>query len=812
MLKKYLLFFLLLLKIFALDIYVNTGKENDLPISVLHIKDIRDLTCKEEFLNRPLKVKEGVILSRENSYYVCRTTGSSHLLANQDLELFRLEFENKKDELKINIYPKTDSKLINNKFQLATNNLIREVEGDVSTSFSIIFYENLIKPEVVDGLNFQVAFKKHLPFVGALDLDHKPIFILSNSDVSIFLGIKNNFANERYDIVLAECNEAIEFYPRSIFRSEFELYKIRAMERLSKTRPELMYTLTENIKRFLRAFPSDEYYPELLSVLVRTYLELGQKSEAQYFIDILQNEHNKSKYNKIALLDYADFILKQGKTKDARIIYSDTLFNTDDADLASRCAISLAKINISAQNLEAAKEYVQKVLDANKTYLLQNIDNSLNIAGAFYKAGFFDISASLYALIYENINREEPRYEEVLKDLALSTFELKNYAKAEELLLEYHSKFKSGQFLTETQKAIDTLYFLLPDQSDEERHKRYQEIIEKYEGELAHKAIAEEIKLFMKERDFKAALKYQELVEKEQDLIQIKEMLSEASALLLNDLLDKDNCDEAINIWEQHSPSPALLKDKKSLLSCFMRKQKYSLAMDFSKTFKSDDEIFYSLSEAELFFSQKNYAKALASLQVAQKNPAPKSQEEQFKLLYLKALAQLHLDEYNLALNSLASLEKQPFNFKITEVYDEFLDYFSKKNLRGSSIFYGKKSIDIQNRLGINLYSPKHELLVLSYYVAGKGKGAKLGEIDLKEAQDGLAILRDLFKLDLSEADFTQAKYYQGILQQSLGQEELAQGAFLECISGDFKELCDKHLPKTSENPEQDTGPNTGQN
>ncbi|MBT0881469.1 hypothetical protein KJQ98_09105, partial [Campylobacter sp. 2018MI27] len=139
-------------------------------------------------------------------------------------------------------------------------------------------------------------------------------------------------------------------------------------------------------------------------------------------------------------------------------------------------------------------------------------------------------------------------------------------------------------------------------------------------------------------------------------------------------------------------------------------------------------------------------------------------------------------NKYNDAIFSLKQLEKYGNGLRLVEVYDEFLNYFKNNNLDISAITYGKKAINIQNYLGINLYSPKIELITLN---------ALINKNNIKEAKE---IFIDLYKLKLSEEEYSNAKYLEASMLIKNKEFEKAKETLKECKSGDWKNLCDEKL------------------
>lgn len=54
------------------------------------------------------------------------------------------------------------------------------------------------------------------------------------------------------------------------------------------------------------------------------------------------------------MLDYADYLYRFGKQKEAMGIYENVLYNTADVDVASRAALALVDANIDKEKFNEA--------------------------------------------------------------------------------------------------------------------------------------------------------------------------------------------------------------------------------------------------------------------------------------------------------------------------------------------------------------------------------------------------------------------------------------------------------------------------
>ncbi|MBZ7985298.1 hypothetical protein AVANS14531_02945 [Campylobacter sp. Cr9] len=757
--------------LYSFELFINTGKEANKDISVLHIKNNTDITC-DDLHDENLK-----------QYIKCSVKGKSRLLANQDLSLFKLEFQNKKDKLDIYIYPKTNVSIINSEQKLYENNIVFSSNKNKSKNYTFVFYQYPQGHLSPNGLDFDVIFPDlKTPFIEGLDLDQNPVNISDNSDINAYLSIKKYYDNKQYKELLDLCNTALEKYKNSVFISEFYLYRIRAMFNLLNVNTSLSEEIITSAKNYIRIFPSDENYAEILQMMIKTYLKLEQRSDAEYFIDILNNEHPNSYYTKLASLNYADFLLSHGKRDAATIIYNNILFSSDDAVLASKAAISLAKININHNKAKEAKEFVLKVFNANEQFLLEDKEKTLALADDFYKEKMYDISAPIYEFLFKNSSKLDNYYERILKNLAVSLAKNNDYKKADEYLNEYKKIFPNGEYMNVIDETIDSLYFEKEEKDSFKLHEYYNFLMAKYDNNISKRALYEEVKLLFKEQDYEKILKLEDKI-KDSENEELINLYKESLIKLLNIALNNDDCDDVLNyIKNYHFVSDEFIINKKKYLECLDRKKEKDLALDFALKFENEDLVFYRIQQAKILYIKQNYKEVEKTIHSILNKRFKIKNHEYFDAYYYLSLALLKQNKYNDAIFALKQLEKYGKGLRLVEVYDEFLEYFKRHNLDISTINYGMKAIDIQNYLGVNLYSPKIEFITID---------ALINKNRLKEAKE---ILVDLYKLKLSDDEFSYAKYQEARILIEQKEFMKAKEALKECRSGEWKNLCDEKL------------------
>ena len=364
--KYIFLIFIFITQLFALDIYLNSAKEDNLPYAILNITNDKPIVCST--IHLPLDKKN----------YICKFKKIvKNRINEKKLRLVNIYFIEKKDAFYIKIIPKFDSQMV------AINNILyntKEVNTlkitKKSKHWSILIYKKYPFGEKgnIDGIDFPITYDKYLkPFVGPVDLNGAPIAYAKSEDINYYLDIQDEFNNRDFVSVIREADKTLKQYPRSIFKSDLLLYKLKAIdESIEKNISPISDQFTNNdvaklAKSWMREFSSNENLPEVLFILVKNYLRAESSSDVNYFLDILVTEHKDSPYTKRAILYYADSLYKKNNKNKAVKLYENVLYSAKDMDIASIAAIRLANSKINSGNAQEAKQYLSKVLKASQS-------------------------------------------------------------------------------------------------------------------------------------------------------------------------------------------------------------------------------------------------------------------------------------------------------------------------------------------------------------------------------------------------------------------------------------------------------------
>ncbi len=767
-------------KLFAFELNLNTGRENNQAFAILHISNEQEFTCKS-------------VLSEAKEHFECEIPGViDKELKDQSFAFFDLKFIKEELKVRLLIFPKMQAKKFDSSQDIYLDKEVRFSSSNKSTKFTFIFTPMNMYSKEFNGLDFDVTFPhESLPYVGALDLNSNPVIIPQSADINTYLRIKQEYENGNFIQVATDAQNAINRYKNSIFMNEFMLYKLRAQSQIYTLDPQvrdqkILEDMIEDIKHYTQTFTSDKNYPEILHIMLRTYIALSQRTDADYAMSVINTQNLDEYWTNLSRLDYADYIYNLDGREIALAIYEDIYFNNKNLDLAARAAMSLAEDLLSIESPKRANDYANTALKANKEYFGKDILRSLKLAKLFYQNNFFDTSVQIYENTFPKIQTIDRYYEEALKDFALALAKTSKANEAKRYLDLYMDKFFDGKYLEQVEKASDEVFFNVSENNASVAHQRYKELMKKYEfsdPNLANRALEEEVRLYYKEGNFSAVLDYEKQIG-DSNISSAKDFLRTSTSLALNNELKLDNCIKAVEIFTHFSAYnlDQRINDKKQMLNCLQRTSKMSEALVFANEHFNEDKIFYGLAKASILFDNKNYEQTISLTKDIIKLRAIKSEEELFRANYLQFLSLLRLNEYNEAIKILKILEGFDMNFAMVEAYDALLSFANDNNMQTTILTYAPKAIDYQNLRGINLFSPNLEFMYIKALQ------------NAKERLKALEVLNELLKLKLSVQDkaralFVQSSLYEDMQNLALQKESLRQCLELNATSS-WQDLC----------------------
>ena len=766
--------------LFSFDLVLNSGSENNEPFTIMHISNEKEFTCKE-------------FSKDDKNYFICELPGKVQLdLKNRTFHYFKLKFEKKDNKVFLYILPNVSAKMYNFSQEIYKDKIMKPSDSTKSRSFTFIFSNEGFFSKNYDGLDFNVEFQHEtLPSVGALDLNSNPVIIPQSADINTYLRIKQEYDKQNYDQVITDAKNAINRYKGSIFMSEFILYKLRAQTKLytyaiNTKDQKILEQMIQEAKSWSRTFTSDRNYPEVLYIMLRTYIALNQNPSVDYVLEILKNEYPNNYFTELSLLDYADYIYSLGEKDKANIIYDQIYYKTKNLNLASRAAITLA-IDMINLNPKLSSDYANIVLKADPNYFYKDLPRTIKLANLLYNKGMFKLSAMIFENAFSKMSKIDDDYEDILKGLALAYAKTDNVNKAQKYLNLYNSEFPDGQYSFLIKENLDNVFFELKDNNATFLHQRYKQLMKDYDDDIYKKALNADIMLYFKEGNYSAVISYKDKIEQENNAT-IVDLLKKSATMMLTQDIQNDDCIKAVNTYRtflQYNIAQNI-DYKKKMLACFRRTSNLEDAINYAKKNYNLDEIYYGLQLAQMQLENSNYKDAIFYSEKVANSKIIKSQQEDFDAYFVEFMAYLGENDYNKAINILNILQTYPMNFKMVEVYNALVSYSNDRNMITNILTFAPKAIDYQNLKGVNVFSPNLEFIYVDS-LAKQGQNQKI-----------LSVLRDVLKLNLNPNDRARALYLQSVAYEKLKDINYQKQSLKECLdikqSSKWQGLCKEKM------------------
>lgn len=783
--KYIILINLIVINMFGFTLSVNSGKDMGNDYYITHLEDISDIVCLKN-------------TNQKGTTYICKVNAKmSGDIEDQDLPFMKVSFEPSKDGFIVTIVPKLNSKLIDSSRALFDYEDVISKPATSSRHFTLIMDNRINEYSNLDsnGINFPIKYPNVLrPSIGALDLNKEPLTYEENGDVGVYLSIKKSYEQGGYSDALRDATKALSLHPNSIFKSEFWLYYIRSLDKLSKrvndykSAEKFSNQIIDAAKKWMKSYGSDRNYPEVLYMLMNAYLTSDMASDANYSLDILMTEHPDSHFTKMAILSYADDLFTKGKTEDAIRLYEDVLYSSNDINIASRAAFKLAKVSLSALKFDEAKDYMQKVINANKNFILEDRDAAMQIAGEFRDKEMYDIASEIYKIIFEGSNRTDNFYEPSLRNLAITLTKTDHPKEAYEYLKRYQKEFSTSEYMPEISAGIDRLFFEFNDKTSEEKHEYYQSLMDKYKGlDIGKRALKEEVKLNFDEKKYQKVLNYTTKIRDLNDTATL-DILNKSAVVLANSSNQSGDCRTVVKLVSNYSIQNDI-KDKFKLFNCYDRTGKFEDAFNLSVSHIKDPDLnnrvqwFANLSK--VLYRLGRYEEVIRASDEALSLAASVPYSDPTESIFYRFYSLLKLNRFEEAISSINALESLRGNdLKLVEVYDAAAKYAYEKGFDSAAFNYSKKTIDMQTKLNINTFSPDIDFIYISALVK------------ISKFEDALMSARKLLDIRFKPDTRLRALYQVAEIYINLNDFDSAKPYISECLNSNFdspwKGLCEQ--------------------
>lgn len=782
--KNHLVFLLLFVanSFFGLEFYINSGREENRNFAVLNLIDNTPFACEESY-DRASEVSE--IICGFDSPLLSRFQRSETLF----FSIVPESLEDNTQRFFLKIKPKNGKKikLYNTEFSLISNQPIPQEHNEKSKRWQILGYENKIpflNDQPSNGLNFPIFFEEHLPRVGALDVQMRPMNNEVGMDKDSFLHIQSLIAEESYTEALNAIEEMLVLYPDTIFKRDILYFKIAALDSLGK---EENYEDTMMLaKAWLEAYPTDVHVPQILFILAKTYAKMNFFEEAKYYYDRLFNEHKGDKYELLARLDYGENLYIRGDRKVVLNMYESALNEATDLEIASLASILLGDYYRKAENKAEAQRYLKNVLDANPKYFLKDIPKYYNLLQGWAEVGIVDVPSQVAEIMFETLeDKDDPLYLPLLKSMAIWFDKAGNLKKAHQYYQLLLKETESEAERREVKNLDDNLLLNYNEDNATKRLEHYDYVMQNYQGkEEAKMALEKKAETLYETGNYQEIFALRE--ELERQLGENPEILLNALSALTRDSLKAQNCKEAAYYGSLYAERiPLQSKERLQMLDCLRENRQYNAAQKIAqiesqnaKTAADKEDWLYRLAWVE--YEMQDYPKAALAARDTLSLLSNPAYNDSAWVLFMSLSKQGRWEE---AFKILPILEdKLKDSNPMIEVYKEVLQRALANKDDTAIKVYASKLMALQKQYERFEYSPWVELGMIEA-LNREGK-----------FQESLDLLKNVESRANSGNEQIQIYYLQGYLNDKLGDKNAAIESYNRCeavqAESPWKNLC----------------------
>ena len=768
---KWILFISLCIQSFALEISVESAKDNFTNYSTINLVNETPFSCQE--------IKNNF---NEVTKVVCAFSKKpSQSIKNFQNDFFRVNAFQKRDTFFVVIKPLHQIKLFSNIFDLTQDSTLFNTLASSAKRWLLVGYDKkfpLLKEQQDDsGLAIDFPFfldKDKLPYVGSLDLQGNPVHIKKVEDVKDYLRIKKLFKKKNYEACLDTISDVLEAYPHTLFKEELLYYTIRSYAKLKDWE-----NVIENAKTFLREYSASDNIAEVLSLIARAYAKLSLSTDADYFFDRLFSEHPQSIYTQWGYIYKGDMLVDAGGNKEAKKYYIKALRETPDLEVAVTAAFRLANLLLNTSKKEAAL-YVMKIVKAKPTFFAQDLKASKEMMNTFADNGDYETAAAIADAILKGIDATYDEYEEILKQRAVWLAKTENKKAALAAINDYIKKFPDGDYIEIIDNLKNELFFDVSDLNATAKLQEYDRLIEEYANKtIGERALYEKAKLLLQEKKYAQvlALKERLLELDEESYKDVQNIIKEAAKGNMENSLEKNDCMRVLTISQEYNIT---LSDKwdDGIYNCAMKGGDFALSKTIAlknlkvKNVEARKKWLYRY--IKVAFATGNYTDVIDAAKdlIALINNDKKSN-------YLDIYRTLfdtyqRLENNKGMIKSILEIEQLfGLNYKDIDRYVAMINVGDAMHDDSMIIKYALKVMQIQQKSNSYAQSPFVEFALYDAYM------------NKQEYEKAYEVIKSLDKRELNAAQRARQKYLLGNVLSKLWRDEEAKEAYKASITAD---------------------------
>ena len=768
---KWILFASLCIPSFALEISVESAKDDFIKYSTINLINETPFNCQEIKNNFDDVTKIVCAFSKK----------PSQKIKNFQNDFFRVNTFQKRDTFFVVVKPVYKIKLFSNIFDLTKDDTVFDTLAGSAKHWLIVGYEKkfpLLKAQDEDStLALDLPFfldKDKLPYVGSLDLQGNPVHIKKVEDVKDYLRVKKLFKQRDYEACLETIDDVLENYPHTLFKEELLYYTIKSYVKLKEWEDVI-----QNAKTFLREYSASDNIAEVLSLIARAYAKLSLSTDADYFFDRLFSEHPQSVYTQWGYIYKGDMLVDSGANKEAKKYYLKALRETPNLEVAVTAAFRLANLLLNSSKKEAAL-YVMKIVKAKPTFFAQDLKTSTEMMQTFADDGDYETAAAIANAILKGIDATYDEYEDILKQRAVWLAKTKNKKAALAAINDYIKKFPDGDYIDTIENLKNELFFDVSDLNATAKLQEYERLIEEYGSQnIGERALYEKAKLLLKEKEYAKvlALKGSLLKLDEEIYTEIPSIIKEAAKGSMENSLEKNDCIQVLTIAQDYNIT---LSDKwdDGIYNCAMKGGDFSLSKTIAlknlkaKNVQARKKWLYRY--IKVAFATGNYtdvidaAKDLITL-------IGENKKSKYLDIYRTLFdAYQRLENKKGMIQSILEIEKLfGLSYKDIDKYVAMINVGDDMHDDNMIIKYALKVMQIQKKSNSYAQSPFVEFALYDAYMN-------------KEAYDkAYEVIKSLNKRELNAAQRARQKYLLGNVLTKLWRDEEAKEAYKASIAAD---------------------------
>ena len=775
MLKYILLLPFLFFNLYALEISLDSAKENFQIYSILHFKEKQNFLCQEEKNDFEEVTKVICAFSKKPSQKIRKIQNS----------FFTIKSKIQNNTFFLIVIPNYKIKLFPIIFNLIDETDVYQSDVKIAPHWMIIGYKDRLpyinrRKKIKNSLNLPFVMEKdRLPYVGGLDIKGYPVHLKEVQDVTDYLAIKKFYKDKRYDKCLRLINDVIFAYPNSLFKAELLFYQIRVYSKLND-----YDNVVDLSKVYLREYSSDENVPEVLALTANAYSKIGLNIDADYFFDRLFSEHQDSIYCQWGYIYKGEMLENSGGSTKAIKFYNKALKETEDIEVAATAAYRLAIYYSGTTKIEKSAKYSMKIVKAQPNFFMNELKKSLDLMYVFADNKDYKTATAIAKVILNNMSAKDDEYERLLRDRAIWLTKTDNKKEALQALNRYLKEYKDGDFENEIQIAKDSMFFSTSDDNLSVKLTKYNTLISEYgNNNIGNKAIYEKAQLLLKNSMYSDVLAFKEslLALDTKKYTNTKEIVFNSAKGLMKKFLQVGRCQNVLTLSHEYNITLASQWDEK-LYNCCEKGADIVLAKTLIdkniKTKNIDKRKKWLYRDIKIDFMMSRYKNVIAGSQdlitlIDGKIDLKENREYRNIYRYL-------FDTYKRTANSQKMLDMidkieniYGVEYKDIERYVSVIDVGSQLRDDNIVIKYAIDVMNLQRKTSAYTQSPYVEFTLYQSY------------INSEYYEKALAVISSLDERDLTKTDRAREKYLLGTVYTKLWRDDEAQVAYQQSIDAD---------------------------